>query len=742
VEEIPRQVGKILVVDNNKAFALTIITTLKEEGFETDIASDALTALAKVMEQEYDLILLDINLKGPAGLDLLEELKRQPRTESTPVLLVSARKDEDKIYNRNFESGTIDCLRKPFSKPELLFKVKNYLRIGNAETKLRQVEILLRSITKVQDVKALENASLALIESEERLRTIFINTPDVIIIVRFDDLTIIDLNDRFLEFTKHEKEAVIRKPGLLSEFFVNQSELKNILILLEHNSAVSNVNVTLVTPDGHVYPALVSCSKIILKGITHIVVIVRSIEEIKRFQESLQASETKYRLLADYNHNWEFWLGPDGKYIYNSPSCEKISGYKPHEFDEYPDLLMRLIHPEFREAYSEHFTSDLSNPGTEVTMEFIIIDRYGNEKWISYNCNPVFDENGKFAGRRGNITDITQKKMSELELHKLSTAIEQSSSAVVITDIHGDIEYVNPYFEKLTGYEYKEVLGKNPRILKSGKTDPKIYEELWVSISSGKIWKGEFINKRKNDELYIENAVITPVKDKNARIVNYVAITQDITRQKEIDRKILQTIISTEEKERSRFAQDIHDDLGPLLSTAKLYIKSVETAKDQKSRQIAIDKSLEAIDESLLSIKEIAYDLSPHILRNFGLISGINSLINKINETGEINIVFNSEIEGRFDENVESSTFRVISELINNTIKHAKADRINIDMIQDDNGLILTYTDNGIGFNLEKALAKRMSSGLSNIINRIKSLGGEIFFFENGGTKVIIIIHL
>ena len=95
-------------------------------------------------------------------------------------------------------------------------------------------------------------------------------------------------------------------------------------------------------------------------------------------------------------------------------------------------------------------------------MEFLIIDRYGNEKWISHNCNAVFDENGKFAGRRGSNSDITQKKMSELELHKLSTAIEQSSSSVVITDIKGEIEYVNPYFEKLTGYKYKEVLGKNP----------------------------------------------------------------------------------------------------------------------------------------------------------------------------------------------------------------------------------------------------------------------------------------
>jgi signal transduction histidine kinase len=178
------------------------------------------------------------------------------------------------------------------------------------------------------------------------------------------------------------------------------------------------------------------------------------------------------------------------------------------------------------------------------------------------------------------------------------------------------------------------------------------------------------------------------------------------------------------------------------LSTAKLYIKSLETAKDQKNKQTAINKSIEAIDESLLSIKEIAYDLSPHILRNFGLISGINSLANKINETGTVLIKFDSDIEERLDENIESSAFRIVSELVNNTIKHANANKIEINIRKNDKELFLTYSDDGIGFNLEKALEKRLSNGLSNIINRIKSLGGEIVFSDKSGTEVDITIQL
>jgi len=452
---------------------------------------------------------------------------------------------------------------------------------------------------------------------------------------------------------------------------------------------------------------------------------IKNYLRLRETEVKLRQSETKFRLLADYNYDWEFWLGPDNKYIYVSPSCERLTGYKAGVFFERPELMVEIIHPRYIKKVRSHFKNEHRDQGSEESLEFMIIDRNGNEKWILHNCNPVFDSNGVFLGRRGSNLDITSKKLSEKELLKLSTAVDQSSSAIIITDTDGLIEYVNPYFEKLTGYSSGEVIGNNPSILKSGKTDPKTYKDLWDSITSGKIWQGEFINKKKNNEIFIEQAIISPVKDENGKIVNYVAIKQDITRQKEIDRKILQTIISTEEKERTRFAQDLHDDLGPLLSTAKLYIRSFETASDPKNKEFAISKSMKAIDEAIMSIKEIANNISPHILRNFGLISGINSLANKINDTKSVSIRFSTGISERFDENMESSLFRIVAELVNNTIKHASADKIYIDMNKTDSDLILIYSDDGIGFQIEKALDKKMCRGLSNILNRVKSLGGE-----------------
>jgi PAS domain S-box-containing protein len=950
-----RSRGKILIVDDDKLFVSTILKILIREGFRTDTAFECNTAFNKIIKNKYDLILLDIFLPDIGGIELCKRIRERSGTHCVPIIFISSIEDGDRIYRDCLELGVIDCLKKPVTPSEVIFKIKNYLQLAKTEFKLRQNEILFRSIVNnqsefvvrykpdgtltfvntsfcnylkknvgeiigtnffkllninkqnedgsvvksinrtnstdiveielptgekvwhrwvsrsltdkiahtvviqsigqditemkknedvlkqyeyifkhagwgivavdpktmifdqvndayakmhgyspeelkgskinnvffegdiefskkiikkinesghysyrslhkrkdgklfpaltdltlmkyekgnkeliignIQDITKTLKTTKALIESEERFRTIFRNTPDIVAIVRISDLAIVDINDKIFGYSNLKKRNIIGKPGFLIKFFKDHSDITRLLNILDNNDTVANVEIVLKAWDMRDFPVLISCSKILLNGILHIVAIIRNIEEIKRYQESLQRSETKFRLLADYNYNWEFWLGPDGNYIYVSPSCERITGYKPEDFEKDPKLMEKLIHPDYISTCSEHFGEAHIGGGPEISLEMIIVDRYGNEKWISHMCNAVFDENGKFIGRRGNNQDITQKKLSELELLKLSTAIEQSSSAILITDINGIIEYVNPYFEKLTGYKYDEAVGGNPRILKSGKTDPQIYTDLWKSISSGQIWQGEFINKKKNGELFIDKSIITPVKNKNSKIVNYIAIKQDITKQKEGDRKILQTIISTEEKERIRFAQDLHDDLGPLLSTAKLYIKTIESAKDNFNKQTAIDKSLEAIDGALISIKEIAYSLSPHILRDFGLISAITSLIHRLNETGSIKIRINSKTQERFDENLESSVFRIMAELINNTIKHAQANQIEIKIIRRSDELHITYFDDGIGYEPEKELNKKLSFGLSNIINRVKSLGGKIIFDTNKGNN-------
>jgi PAS domain S-box-containing protein len=127
------------------------------------------------------------------------------------------------------------------------------------------------------------------------------------------------------------------------------------------------------------------------------------------------------------------------------------------------------------------------------------------------------------------IRDITEKQKSDLQLKKISQAIRQGSSTVMITDTDARIEYVNPKFTELTGYRSDEVIGENPRLLQSGRTPEHIYRELWDTVTSGKEWHGTFWNRKKNGDLYCEAASIAPVKESDNQIVSYIAVKEDIT---------------------------------------------------------------------------------------------------------------------------------------------------------------------------------------------------------------------
>jgi two-component system sensor histidine kinase/response regulator len=125
-----------------------------------------------------------------------------------------------------------------------------------------------------------------------------------------------------------------------------------------------------------------------------------------------------------------------------------------------------------------------------------------------------------------------ERKRSEHEVRQLSVAVEQSAASIVITDLNGNIIFVNNAFEKSAGYMKAEAIGKNPRILKTNYLSKDRYEQLWKTITTGGVWIGEFLNKRKDGSTYWESAVISPIKNDQGEIINYIAIKEDITQRK------------------------------------------------------------------------------------------------------------------------------------------------------------------------------------------------------------------
>ena len=157
-----------------------------------------------------------------------------------------------------------------------------------------------------------------------------------------------------------------------------------------------------------------------------------------------------------------------------------------------------------------------------------------------------------YSGHLWKYRDITEKKLAEIELKKISQAVEQSPVMTVITNLAGDIEYVNPAFTNITGYSKDELFGQNPKILSSGEKTPEDYQILWKTISAGKQWQGEFHNKKKNGEFYWAGALISAIFDSNGKITHYVSVEEDITHRKEIEKELLELNSNLENKIKER----------------------------------------------------------------------------------------------------------------------------------------------------------------------------------------------
>ena len=164
----------------------------------------------------------------------------------------------------------------------------------------------------------------------------------------------------------------------------------------------------------------------------------------------------------------------------------------------------------------------------------------------------IHDEKGNVMGVVSVMRDITQRRRIEEEMRKLSTAIEQAADSIFITDKNGIIEYWNPALEKLSEYSKNEVIGKTPRILKSGKHDQQFYENLWNTILSGKVYYGEMINRKKNGELYYIERTITPIKDSKDNITHFVSIGMDVTKRKYLENELKKYTEHLEEEVKQR----------------------------------------------------------------------------------------------------------------------------------------------------------------------------------------------
>jgi PAS domain S-box-containing protein len=320
------------------------------------------------------------------------------------------------------------------------------------------------------------------------------------------------------------------------------------------------------------------------------------------------------------------------------------------------------------------------------------------------------------------------------------TLFNNSTDEIIVSDLDSNILQVNQVVCDDLGYTREELLKLKIHDLKPEKFRYHVTENRNETIDKGKhTFESENLTKDGK-------TVAVEIK---SRLFDYrgqkaiLSILRTITERKELERKVLSAVIKTEEKERERFSKDMHDGLGPLLSTIKLYVNELSSDDISGEERASFTGQInEMLDQAVASTREISNNLMPRVIHEYGLITAIEAFSQKVNQTGKLGIQIDHKgIDESLDTDLQLILFRVISELINNTIKHAQAKNIKIRLKKEDDHISLAFEDDGVGFNTDRVMNNPGTGiGLKSIISRIKSVNGRVIFksFEGHGFKIYI----
>lgn len=335
------------------------------------------------------------------------------------------------------------------------------------------------------------------------------------------------------------------------------------------------------------------------------------------------------------------------------------------------------------------------------------------------------------------------KEALKLTEKKFQFLFDYSSDEIFLSDLTGKFIEVNKVACESLDYTKEEMLKMTFTNIKTSKYRQLVSENIKKIEELGKYtYESEHVTK---------DGIVFPVEMKS-RIIDFnnekaiISVARNISERKKFEKKLLSTIIATEEKERKRFANDLHDGLSPILTTIKLYTDLLDS-EDIKhtSRKDLIKNINELVDTAVSTAKEIAKNITPSILHDFGLATAIEEFCKYINETKSLNITVKTKDYKNIHRSIEETVlYQTTKELINNTLKHASAENITIELKSSDTQIILYFRDDGIGFDINNKLKTSTGLGLNNIVNKIKTIKGTCDFYcpKDGGMMIIIVVKL
>jgi PAS domain S-box-containing protein len=348
----------------------------------------------------------------------------------------------------------------------------------------------------------------------------------------------------------------------------------------------------------------------------------RAEEEARTLNRELERQVLQYRMLLDQASDAIFVTDADGHYIDVNIAACGLLGYSREE-------LLRLsipdvVPPEENPGQPERFVR--MRAGEAIFSERTQRRKDGSLLVAELSSRQLPD--GRFQAI---VRDITARRLLEKDQARLATAVEQADEAIVITDPSSSILYVNPSFERVTGYTRAELIGNNPRILQSGQHEPAFYQAMWSSLLAGQTWRGTLVNRRKDGSLFEEDAVITPIRDAAGAVVSYVGVKRDITRERSLEAQLRQ---SQKMEAVGQLAGGIAHDFNNLITAIRGYSEFVREGLPPEDRD-DIDQVVLAADRAAeLTRQLLAFSrrqvLQPRVIGPAEIVEGIAPMLGRL----------------------------------------------------------------------------------------------------------------
>ena len=564
-------------------------------------------------------------------------------------------------------------------------------------------------LISIIDISEKKKSEEALRESEDKFRKIAEKSLTGVYLIQ--DGLFKYINPKFAEVFQYEREEILNKKGPDDLIDSSFSEIVDENIKRRLSGEVDSVNYEFngVTKNGDIINIEVFGSRVTYKGRPAIVGTMLDITGRKKWEEDLKESQKRYRDLTDLLPQTIFEIDAEGRVLFVNQSGLKAFNYTTDTLNMKP-LIYDFLIPKDRGRAAANMLKILKGEKTGET-EYTAIRKNGLTFPMLVFSNPIL-RNGKAIGLRGIAVDMSERKLIEEQLRKLSRAVEQSPSSIIITDLFGEIEYVNPRFTQLTGYALAEVIGKNPRILKSGETSVNIYENLWHTIIKGKTWRGELHNKKKDGELYWEYASISPIVDNEGKISHFLAIKEDITQKKMIENELLRAKEKAEESDRLKsefLAQMSHEIRSPLnvILNYNSFLKEELAASLSQEQMIAIT-SIDSAGKRLLRTIDLILnmaalqsgyvDLNPMEIDLNSILIELTKEFKQTAQKRKIKFSFVNKTDKSLIKGDEYIVTEIFENLIGNALKYTTEGQVEVILFKNpEKKISVAVKDTGIG---------------------------------------------